>query len=133
MKVFVDTSAFLALLDEKDHQNATAWKIWRHLGEIKAELTTTNYVYVESTALLQNPLGLACVRDFQKLFVSLISCTWVDATMHNPGMSFLLVANRRQLSLVDCVSFTAMRELGIEHYFAFDQHFDEQGFTKITA
>ncbi len=45
----------------------------------------------------------------------------------------MLAANRRQLSLVDCVSFAAMRELGIEHYFAFDQHFDEQGFTKFTV
>lgn len=133
MKIFVDTSAFLALLDKKDHQTATAWDIWRHLGETKAELTTTNYVYVESTALLQNRLGLEAVRDFQRLFAPLISFTWVDATMHNIGMSFMLAANRRQLSLVDCVSFAAMRELSIEHYFAFDQHFDEQGFTMVTV
>ena len=133
MKVFVDTSAFLALLDEKDQQTAIAWEIWRHLGDAKADLTTTNYVVVESTALLQNRLGLDAVRDFQKLFVPLINFTWVNATMHNIGMSFMLTANRRQLSLVDCVSFATMRELGIEHYFAFDQHFDEQGFTKITV
>jgi predicted nucleic acid-binding protein len=133
MKVFVDTSAFLALLDEKDHQSATAWDIWGHLAETKAEVTTTNYVYVESTALLQNRLGLDAVRDFQKLFVPLINFTWVDATMHSIGMSFMLAANRRQLSLVDCVSFATMRELNIAHYFAFDQHFDEQGFTEFTV
>jgi len=45
----------------------------------------------------------------------------------------VLAANRRQLSLVDCVSFAAMRESGIEHYFAFDEHFDEQGFTMVTV
>lgn len=133
MKVFVDTSAFLALLDEKDYQTATAWAIWQHLGEAKAELTTTNYVQVETTALLQNRLGLEAVRDFQKFFVPFISGIWVDAALHNIGVSLMLTVNRRKLSLVDCVSFVAMRESGIEHYFAFDEHFDEQGFTAVVV
>ncbi|MBE2220215.1 MAG: type II toxin-antitoxin system VapC family toxin [Anaerolineae bacterium] len=133
MKVFVDTSAFLSLLNKEESNAQTAWEIWQQLGAKKAEITTTNYVVIESTALIQNRLGLDAVRDFQKLFVPLISLIWVDATLHKIGMSFMLAANRRQLSLVDCVSFATMRELNIEHYFAFDQHFDEQGFTKITV
>lgn len=42
-----------------------------------------------------------------------------------------LTANRRQLSLVDCVSFTVMRERGIKTAFVFDDHFEEQGFECI--
>lgn len=133
MNVFVDTSAFLALLNKEELHNQTAWEIWQQLSTKKAEVTTTNYVVVESTALIQNRLGLEAVRDFQKLFVPLIRVTWVDEALHNMGLSFMLAVNRRQLSLVDCVSFAAMRELSITHYFAFDEHFYEQGFTEITG
>ena len=37
-------------------------------------------------------------------------------------------AGRRALSLVDCVSFATMHDLGIHDVFAFDEHFAEQGF-----
>jgi predicted nucleic acid-binding protein len=41
-------------------------------------------------------------------------------------------ANRRSLSLVDCVSFVVMRQLAIRDAFAFDRHFEEQGFTLVS-
>lgn len=43
----------------------------------------------------------------------------------------MLAANRRNLSLVDCVSFEVMRDLGVKDVFAFDPHFREHGFTCI--
>jgi predicted nucleic acid-binding protein len=43
-------------------------------------------------------------------------------------MATLLAAGRRKLSLVDCVSFELMRGCGCNHAFAFDAHFEEQGF-----
>ncbi len=43
-------------------------------------------------------------------------------------MSALLTAGRRDLSLVDCVSFDSMRRQGVPDAFAFDQDFVEQGF-----
>ena|GEM_PF-3548981 len=45
------------------------------------------------------------------------------------GVSALLTSGREQLSLVDCVSFELMRQLGIRTAFTFDRHFEEQGFT----
>jgi predicted nucleic acid-binding protein len=44
----------------------------------------------------------------------------------------LLVANRRDLSLVDCTSFEVMRRNGLEVVFTFDPHFHEQGFQVIS-
>ena len=40
----------------------------------------------------------------------------------------LLAEGRRKLSLVDCVSFELMRDKGRHTGFAFDAHFNEQGF-----
>ena len=51
--------------------------------------------------------------------------------LHRSGVGALLSASRRDLSLVDCVSFEVMRTSGINTVFAFDKHFNEQGFTLI--
>jgi predicted nucleic acid-binding protein len=48
------------------------------------------------------------------------------------GLSALLAAGRRHLSLVDCVSFVIMRRLGIRAYLGLDAHFAEQGFTQYS-
>jgi predicted nucleic acid-binding protein len=48
--------------------------------------------------------------------------------MHAQSVAAALAANRRRLSLVDCVSFTVCRRLNIDRVSAFDPHFDEQGF-----
>jgi predicted nucleic acid-binding protein len=40
----------------------------------------------------------------------------------------LLAARRRKLSLVDCASFTVMRQAGARLAFAFDRHFTEEAF-----
>ncbi len=39
-----------------------------------------------------------------------------------------VAAGRRQLSLVDCVSFEVMRRIGLNRAFCLDPHFEEQGF-----
>lgn len=134
MKVLVDTSAFLSILDRGDTHHEQASAIWlKLLDQENTILYCTNYVLLESTALIQRRLGLSFVKAFQADAVPVLTVKWVDESLHETGMIAALTANRRQLSLVDCVSFATMRELGIEHYFAFDQHFDEQGFTKIAV
>jgi len=54
--------------------------------------------------------------------------TMVDELGHENGVGAFLSAGRRDLSLVDCVSFQAMRELGIRTAFTLDAQFGEQGF-----
>ena len=53
---------------------------------------------------------------------------WISSVQHIQGMAALLAADRRNLSLVDCVSFDAMRRRGLRQVFAFDKHFEGQGF-----
>jgi predicted nucleic acid-binding protein len=52
---------------------------------------------------------------------------WVDEATHSSAHHALLVAARRDLSLVDCVSFEVMRRLHLDHAFCFDAHFAKQG------
>ncbi len=69
------------------------------------------------------------MRDFQEVIVPILSVEFIDPTTHNAGVSAVLTASRRGLSLVDCVSFEIIRTLGVETVLAFDKHFEEQGFT----
>jgi len=131
MSVFVDTSALLAVINTDDPNHTAARVTWAALTQDHQRLVTTNYVFLETFALVQRRHGLQVVTMLQQAVSSAISIHWIDATLHNAAIAALFTANRRQLSLVDCTSFQAMRQLGIDTVFAFDSHFAEQRFTCI--
>ena len=131
VKVFADTSALFALVNSSEQNHQTAKTIWNRFITNGSELITNNYVIVESLALIQNRLGLSVTRHFQENIMPLLDIVWFDQELHEATIQRLLVANRRQLSLVDCSSFETMHRLKLETVFTFDEHFREQGFTVI--
>lgn len=131
MRVFVDTSALYAVLDADDRMHDQAKRTWRELLDASARILTSNYVLVETIALLQHRLGIEAVRVFNGDVVPALETVWVETQAHQAACSALLTAGRRRLSLVDCVSFEVMRKAGIELAFAFDPHFAEQGFETL--
>jgi len=131
MRVFIDTSAFLSILDADDKFHRKAKSKWAELVTSEALLFSNNYILVETFALVQHRFGMKAVRAFHDDILSLINVEWVDETTHKAGVSALEVAGRRRLSLVDCISFETMRQLGIKTAFTFDRHFAKQGFKCI--
>ena len=129
MTVFIDTSALYALLDRSDANHRSAVNAWVDFLKSDERLITSNYVLVESFALTQGRLGIAAVRLLDEDIMPVINVNFVGREMHRSGISAVLSAGRRNLSLVDCVSFEIMRTLGIKTAFTFDPHFKEQGFT----
>lgn len=128
MKVFVDSSAFLAVLDADDENHPLARQVWEKILNAGAFLITTSYVLVETYAVVQRRLGMDALRTFHEDIVPLLQIEWIGEELHERGADAVLTANRRNLSLVDCTSFAAVRRLGIKKVFAFDRHFAEQGF-----
>jgi predicted nucleic acid-binding protein len=88
-------------------------------------------VVVESASLVQRRLGIDAARDLLGRLLAAIEVLWVDPDLHEAGIAALLAARRRDVSLVDWVSFELMRRRGIETAFAFDRDFALQGFTTI--
>jgi predicted nucleic acid-binding protein len=131
--VFVDTSAFLALLDGDDTNNPAAIACFGALRRTIDSLHTTSYVLVETAALVQSRLGIGVVRDFQKFYRPLVGVSWLGEQEHERAVATLLVASRRRPSLVDCTSFDCMRRLGLSRVFTFDRHFADQGFKCLPA
>jgi len=128
VRVFVDSSAFLAVLDADDENHPLARQIWEKILTTDTVLITTSYVLVETYALVQRRLGMDALRAFHEDIVPLLRIEWVGEELHQRGADALLTANSRNLSLVDCTSFAAMRRLGIKKVFTFDKHFSEQRF-----
>lgn len=133
MRVFIDTSGFLSVLDRDDAYHGASRKAWVDLLSSEAELLTTNYVLLETFALVQNRLGVAAVRLFHDDIVPVLQVERVGKTEHESAAGTLLSASRRRLSLVDCSSFLVMRSLVVKTAFTLDRHFKEQGFDCIPA
>jgi len=128
MSTFVDTSAFLAVLDASDTNHGRARRRWRALVEAEETLVCTSYVLLETFALLQSRLGQAAARAFQEDVVPWLAVAWIDKDAHAEAVAALLISGRRRLSLVDCASFEVMRRTGLKRAFGYDRHFAEQGF-----
>jgi predicted nucleic acid-binding protein len=130
-KIFVDTSAIYALISTEDQKIKMAVTTWESALEQGNILFTNNYVLVECFALIQSRLGIEFARALQSNIVPFLQVDWIGEQQHINIVNDVFIANRRQLSLVDCSSFETMRRLGIEKVFSFDEHFREQGFEVI--
>jgi predicted nucleic acid-binding protein len=130
LSIFVDTSALIAFLDADDPAHGVCREAWRH-GVLEGEgMVTTDYVVLEAVAVAQRRWGLDAVRTILDEYMPLIDVGSVSTEERGAAIGALLAAGRRHLSLVDCVSFTVMRRLGIREYLGPDPHFEEQGFKR---
>ncbi len=126
-RVFVDTSAFYALMDRSDKNYEKAAGFWKYFLENDLNLTTSNYVIVETLALLQSRLGFEAASLWYRDVLVLAEILWIAGSIHDLAYELWLSFGRRKLSFVDCVSFVTMRHYKVEKVFVFDRHFEDQG------
>ncbi len=128
MSVFVDTSAIYALLVRTERGHAETATAFERLLEAPRSLISSNYVIVETTALLQRRIGLHAVHDLQSHIAPLLTIRWISETVHRRAAERLLRTDKRGISLVDCSSFTIMDAEGIEEALALDRDFEREGY-----
>ncbi|MCZ7661540.1 MAG: PIN domain-containing protein [Thermoleophilia bacterium] len=128
-EVLIDTSALYALLDEGDVSHEPARALAETLFARDTVLVATSSIVVEAAALLQARLGRPAARRFLLDLVPYLDIAWVEADLYARSVEAWLAEDRRDVSLVDCMSFALMHELHIEHAFTFDRHFADGGFT----
>jgi uncharacterized protein len=128
--IFLDTSGIYALADIDDANHQAAVDAFQAAHSVGRRVVTSNYVLVESAALLQRRLGhksaLALLSDAPKFDI-----TWVTAEIHALGVRRLNEAGGSKVSLVDAISFVIMRMRGMDTYLGFDRHFDAEGFRRL--
>ena len=135
--VFLDTSAVLALLDAEDPFHDDAKRSWeRLLNAVYAGqhvLLTHHAVVVESSALIARRLGMQAVRELHDGLLPIAEVIWIDEKLHDRATAAMFAAGRRNVSLVDWLSFKVMRDRRIRHAFTYDGDFGEQGFLPCDA
>ena len=129
MTCFVDTSGFIAIAHTADEDHLAAMRVWDTLAKAQYRLITTNYVVVETVALMHHRYGLSAVRTFVENILPVVIIDWVDPKTQEVALETVFSGGRRGPGIVDCVSFHVMRRLGIAEALAFDRHFTEQGYS----
>ncbi len=132
-KIYVDTSAFFALIDRSDKHHKQASVMWPALLDENITIITSNYVVSETVELLQSKIGFEAARLWYKDILGVMEVWWVDANVHDRAYDLWLNLGRRQLSFFDCVSFVTMHYHQIEKAFCFKPHFVDYGFDLLSA
>jgi predicted nucleic acid-binding protein len=131
-RVFVDTSGIYAFLDADDDRHADGVAAWAALlddmRDQRVEAVTHHAVVVEATALVQRRLGMEPVREMHRDLLAILNVQFIDRELHERAMAALFGADRRDISLVDWLSFELMRRLQIRRALVFDGDFVTQGF-----
>jgi predicted nucleic acid-binding protein len=132
LAIFVDTTAWYALMDTRDRWHTQAEEAMRELRAASRRLVTTNHIVGETYTTLmsrRHPAretflpGLRASRTVERVFVPE---SWEEA-----AEDLLAQYQDQDFSYVDAVSFISMRRLGIEEAFAFDHHFAVAGFRVV--
>lgn len=151
-RVFVDTGAFIALLNDDDKYHREALWIYTYLLDEGYLLYTTNHIVDETCSWLlrDRDCGHGAAIRFGEMIRSVsVPATagdepaWIGdrkailiySTPEVEGSAWDILAHYRStgFSFTDCTSFAVMRILSIRKVFAFDVHFDIMGFERIQA
>lgn len=133
MSVFVDASAFYALINKNDIFHNEALLITGILSKNNELLITSNYTLAETYTVLRSKMGFNTALKFvSEIKKDLIRIIWVDEIIHNRGLEiFLEKKEPKDLSFFDCVDFALIENTGIEKAFSFDRHFKTLGIPVI--
>lgn len=132
MNVFIDSSAFYALVDAADANHRAAVTVWQSLLRQNEPLVTSNYVITEMVALLHHRFGTDVVRRFVTDNLPVVQVHWVEQSLHDSALGAMLaITSKSGPSLTDCTSLELMRRLDIRRVFAYDRHFENLGLTVL--
>jgi predicted nucleic acid-binding protein len=132
--VFVDSSAYLALLDASDEHHDSAKRILAHLTEERFRQFVTNAVMMEAHALILSALGMADATAFLRaLDRSNTSIIRVRASDEQRAKQIIFQYQDKDFSVVDAISLPVRERLRIGRAFTFDRHFAQFGFHQVSA
>jgi len=129
--VFVDTSAFFAIVDKDDCNHEAASEVITRLVNEAAELYTSNFVLSETYTLLRNNVGHSKTVSFINKARSSLKIIHVTEDIEEKAIKIFIKYADKNFSFVDCTSFVVIRDLKLEKAFTFDKHFKQYGLTPI--
>ena len=132
-RVFVDTSAWVAVSDRDQNNHAAATELYARLLDSSANLITTILVVSETHIWLRRRIGKKAALSFLKNVNESprIQVVFPDLSLEREAKKILQQYADQDFSLADALSFAFMRREKIIEAFAYDQHFTTAGFTLL--
>lgn len=133
MRVFIDTSYLIAILEPTDD---------RHEKAKTVSLSLDNYQLVTSEMVLTELLNAFCTRG---KFFRLMVLNVVDDLRSDPNIEIIPQSSElferayqfyrqrpdKKYSLTDCASMVIMKDKGLDRVLTHDRHFQQEGFIAL--
>lgn len=128
-RVFVDTSAFVALRNRAEREHDPARQTLRELVRERVALFTSNYVFSETYTALLVRVGRAEAIEWGRRFRagSAVELVRIDADVEEDAWSILEQHGDKRWSHVDATSFALMAREGVDEAFSLDVNFAQRG------
>lgn len=132
MKLFIDTSALIALSDRTDQYHAQASLFLKSTSAVP-EFHTSNYVLNEVITRLRFTAGVPIAVEFAESIRAsrLYHIHPIDQRIEELALAVLKKYADYLLSFADCTTIVLMEELRLTRVFAFDEDFRKVGYLLV--
>ena len=132
--IFVDSGAWIALLNRRDQYHSNAVAIFNGLVQQNTQFLTTDYVIDETVTWLRYKVNHPVAIQFLDLIESsratgVLNLVAIDRFLFQEAERLFRQYDTARLSFTDCTSFAVCQQHNISEAFAFDQHFPMVGIT----
>ena len=131
-EVFADTCYWIALINPGDDFHETAISIAPRIKG--AIIVTSDWVLKELLTFFNrwNPLKEKALEIYDKIVEDPnVVVEPASKNSFTEGVEKYRSEKTRSYSIVDCTSFNIMRARGIQEALSTDNHFEQEGFTKL--
>lgn len=127
-RVFLDTGALYALVDQDDAKHNDAYRVWEKLLTENMPLVSTILVVSETYTLIRYKLGHTQAIEFLNIISEAQQSKHIDIRLLNEELikhacDILNKYNDHKLSYTDAVSLALIELEDIGYSFDFDYHF----------
>jgi predicted nucleic acid-binding protein len=131
-RAFVDSSAYLALVNRRDQYHPVSIRVQERLIAEEWHLFTSNFLIAEAHGLILARVDHQVARRFlatmPQTATTIVSVTEIDESR---GRDIVFQYDDKEFSLVDALSFSVMERLTIGYAFTFDRHFAQYGLRTV--
>lgn len=133
LNIFVDTAAWLALLNTSDALHQSAQRVMAELQKQRTHLVTTEFVLLEVADALSSSSVRAKTVAFITGLQQVKNIEIVPASTQLFAQGWKLYTQRvdKNWGLTDCISFVVMLQHAIIPAFTSGRHFEQAGFRKL--
>jgi predicted nucleic acid-binding protein len=131
--LFVDTGAWLAILDPRDKYHQVAVAFYKKALARYPQLLLTNLVAAETYISVLRHAGYHKALSFLDIIEqsSAVQCVWSSQELEIRARDMLRRYDNQDFSYTDAVSFALMKQWNLAEAFAFDHHFSVVGFVQL--